>query len=1005
MTKQREWIPVSKNAPCPVCGKGNWCSISATDANIVTCKRPSTQDSGWVKLKSTIDSGAVFKRAGTNSQPEPAPTMYRIEQTEHVSVSHEIRSHVYRRLMLLNGSLAALYKEDLLMRGLTNYDINKAIQRGWFSNWQRGISSDFIDEGKSIAGLIPATGITGSCNGLFLPAIRDNLIIGAQIYPRVHVEHRLGKAVDIPEGLGKYIWLSSKKKGGVGAHSFDTEENPLFLRESPEIKLECVENLNLCEGALKSAIAALRAEDRGCTEPYLGAAGGWFTEKELNLCLTRYPNLKTVTLWPDAGCLQNQEVIERYRKVRALVEQLTSGKVTFLVAWWNQKDKDSRDVDELNKQDLLSLNIQHWNDSVLGENPLSPNDKKSEESSSSKPYFTSSINEGLFRHEPDGEGGWKKPRRIGHHIKAIARVNNVEGSGAALQMEFMSYEGHLVRWTMPRSLIVSDSAVLVTELYALGYYIEDDKKRYLLQYFNNIGAEVEKKYTITDSTGWVGKSFVTQTKTYGDDSLRFKDVDRVTDTTCKVAGTLEGWIYQVAARCGGNSRLLFALGAAFAPPLLEPLGIEGGGFHFFHPTSAGKTTTLMVAASVVGIKNIPRWNMTRSGAEAKAMAHDNMLLPLDEINEADEREVGKIAYMLANGEGKARANRNATSRKSNSWQLLFISTGETGIANYIKQAGIQVRGGQEVRMPDIPAVPYGSAHGVFEYIHGCHDSKQFAQALERGTAENHGTAIDVFLTELVKDMANESIKSGLRKKVFLVADRLTGTITNHAIRRVANRFALVQVALGLAHSYGLLPFPSDQIDWAVSTMFQDWLRTRGGDGSIEISDACEAIELLLVTNEYSNRVYTLPNNDGKPVQNLLAYRSIYQMADGDPAEKQGQTKEFWVPKPVFMSEFCKGVDPSELIKELQEREWLLPLQKNGKSVYERKIKGEKMYFYIFGKTRKVQGNQGNEATGYLKPSPVNDSYSPTLLPLGVKAQGNGATTPPPSCPVALSQNR
>jgi putative DNA primase/helicase len=611
---------------------------------------------------------------------------------------------------------------------------------------------------------------------------------------------------------------------------------------------------------------------------------------------------------------------------------------------WDLKDYPHKGVD-----DLIAAHGMEAFDQLMKQRQ-SLGDEESQQSN--KPYFTSSIAGGLFRHEPDGEGGWKKPRRIGNHIQAIARVNNTEGNGAALHLEFMSYEDHLRRWTMPRSLIMADSAVLVTELYGMGYYIEDDKKKYLLQYFNNIGAEVEKKYTITDSTGWVGGSFVTQTKTYGDTNLRFKDVERVTDTTCKVAGTLEGWMALVAAMCGGNSRLIFAIGAAFAPPLLEPLGIEGGGFHFFHPTSAGKTTTLMAAASVVGIKNIPRWNMTKNGAEAKALAHDNMLLPLDEINEADEREVGKIAYMLANGEGRARMNRNTTSRKTNSWQLLFISSGEVGIARYIQQAGIQVKGGQEVRMPDIPAVPSGSTNGVFECIHGCHDSKQFAQALERGTVENHGTAIDAFLTRLVAELADENVKSGLRKKVFLVADKLTGLITNHAIRRVANRFALVQVALGLAHSYGLLPFPVEQIDWAVSTMFQDWLETRGGEGSIEVKQAFQRIEHLLVTNEFSDRIYDLRGSTSQPVRNLLAYKKV---------GNDGQIEEFWIPRSVFKNEFCVGVNQSELIKELQKMEWLLAPRSDGKPVHQRAVSGENNYYYIFRKWEIAgEGGEGRE---------------------------------------------
>jgi putative DNA primase/helicase len=42
-----------------------------------------------------------------------------------------------------------------------------------------------------------------------------------------------------------------------------------------------------------------------------------------------------------------------------------------------------------------------------------------------------------------------------------------------------------------------------------------------------------------------------------------------------------------------------------------------------------------------------------------------------------------------------------------------------------------------------------------------------------------------------------------------------------AVGRVAKRFALVQVVLGLAHKYDLLPFPVEDIEWAISTCFKD----------------------------------------------------------------------------------------------------------------------------------------------------------------------------------------
>jgi putative DNA primase/helicase len=91
-------------------------------------------------------------------------------------------------------------------------------------------------------------------------------------------------------------------------------------------------------------------------------------------------------------------------------------------------------------------------------------------------------------------------------------------------------------------------------------------------------------------------------------------------------------------------------------------------------------------------------------------------------------------------------------------------------------------------------------------------------------------------------------------------------------------------------------------------MFADWLTQRGGDGSIEIKNAIKRIEHLLVTNEFSDRVFTLPENNGLKVRNLLAYRKL---------DIEGQTEEFRVPTTVFDGEFYDSVNQSELVKELQ----------------------------------------------------------------------------------------
>jgi putative DNA primase/helicase len=193
--------------------------------------------------------------------------------------------------------------------------------------------------------------------------------------------------------------------------------------------------------------------------------------------------------------------------------------------------------------------------------------------------------------------------------------------------------------------------------------------------------------------------------------------------------------------------------------------------------------------------------------------------------------------MLANGQGKARMKKDLTNRKPKTWQLMVLSSGEVSLGNYMKTANITQKGGQEVRLPDVPAMPVNAEYGCFETIHGADTAVQFISTLEAAVKEHHGTALDAFLSRLVVDCQDPKFAGNLSKQVHEVAAKLCEGTKDNAVGRVAKRFALLQVVLGLAHKYELLPFPVEDIEWSVGLCFQDWLAARGGDGSIEIKQA------------------------------------------------------------------------------------------------------------------------------------------------------------------------
>lgn len=156
-----------------------------------------------------------------------------------------------------------------------------------------------------------------------------------------------------------------------------------------------------------------------------------------------------------------------------------------------------------------------------------------------------------------------------------------------------------------------------------------------------------------------------------------------------------------------------------------------------------------------------------------------------------------------------------------------------------------------------------------------------------GTDENELDEVFSLLIEDPKhnnngiDIADPSFAGNLSKQLHLTAAKLSEGTKDSAIGRVAKRFALLQISLGLAHKYGLLPFDIEQVSWAISECFNAWLKERGGDGSIEVKQAITKIRHLLISEQFSNRVMDVKPDKvkgnqkiEKPMGKLLAYRKI-----------------------------------------------------------------------------------------------------------------------------------
>ncbi len=397
------------------------------------------------------------------------------------------------------------------------------------------------------------------------------------------------------------------------------------------------------------------------------------------------------------------------------------------------------------------------------------------------------------------------------------------------------------------------------------------------------------------------------------------------DHALREAGTIEGWQENVGRYCVGNSRLLLAVSTAFAAPLLHPTASESGGFHFRGASSTGKSTALVVAGSVWGgggIRGYVRtWRATSNGLEGVAAMHCDCLLCLDEMGQVDGRDAGQIAYMLANGVGKSRANRNGEARPPAEWRLLFLSSGELSLADKIAEdgRGRRVAAGQQVRIVDI-AADAGAGLGLFENIHGFASADAFARHLKTASTEHYGYPSRTFVQTLVNNF--EAIAPAVRNYVDQFLSEYCPPNADGQVSRVAARFGLVAAGGEMARVAGILPWPDGEATKGTARCFKDWLTARGGVEPAEEREAVTSVRRFIEahgSSRFEGMGELAPKDAGgfkidQRIPNRVGFRR--QTDDGGI--------EYLVLPEAWKSEVCVGFDATAVAKALHARGMLIP---------------------------------------------------------------------------------
>ncbi len=336
--------------------------------------------------------------------------------------------------------------------------------------------------------------------------------------------------------------------------------------------------------------------------------------------------------------------------------------------------------------------------------------------------------------------------------------------------------------------------------------------------------------TFVPSVGWYGDDgFVMPEESFGSaEGMTQYDREKhpVIDGLGQAEGSLECWKAKVAKPAESSSYLMFAILVAFAAPLFRHSGqTESAVFNFFGESASGKTTALRVASTVIGAcSSLPTWNTTHRALEELAAKHNDLMLPLDDIEgmRGSAREVYQFVrdaahYLVA---GQARALSSVVSDAglgSLDWRCTVLSSGPKPLRALAAGVGAEGSQGDHVRFIDIP-VPSRAEGGILDNLDRGVDRGPSADRrmtdLAEACAECYGVALSEWLEYLVIEENRDPVAGLVEEFVESCCEG-----EDPYMLRLSRKFGLVYAAGVLAVKADLLPWKEKYVRMAVEKCF------------------------------------------------------------------------------------------------------------------------------------------------------------------------------------------
>ncbi len=540
---------------------------------------------------------------------------------------------------------------------------------------------------------------------------------------------------------------------------------------------------------------------------------------------------------------------------------------------------------------------------------------KSEESGVEQQRNFELSDGGLFFIEQSRDGRFRR-RRISDAIEILARTRTPDNKDWGLLVKFRDPDGRIKKVILRMRDFNGDAMQVTGVLLGEGLHIEPQGRKHLIEFLQT--AQVKKHARVSERCGWHGEAdemiYLFHDDYLGASSEEWLCSNPPEEPIFKQRGSLSQWQEKVSGLCAGNSRLVFAVSAAFGSALIHLVNGENIGIHFRGGSSSGKTTALCVASSVAGGADyMLQWRGTDNSLETIASQHTDTVLVLDELKQLDPKVVNEVCYMLGNGTGKNRNKADGGNRKLIKWRTLLLSSGEISLQQHANEAGKRVHTGAEIRLSDVGA-DAGAGMGAFENIHGYELPSKFAETLNANAARYYGVAFVEFIKHLIT--AREEVIPMLKEcEAAFTKATLTEQASGQA-RRVASRFSLIAAGGELATRMGITGWVPGEAMRASIVCFEAWLKTFGGQGNKEERAMIEQVQSFLAAHgesRFSDRARCVLDENHSP--KTLVRVGFREGGGIDPVQ-------YYVYPTAFRDEVCKGHDYRSIAKLLVDRGYM-----------------------------------------------------------------------------------